>query len=300
MSSDSTFSIMEFTRQFPNDEACLVWLWQQRYAAADGEHAECPKCGHVARFKRYKTKQARHSWTCTDCGHHLSVTAGTIFAKSSTSLQLWFYAIHLITSTRGGISAKQLERELGVNYKTAWRMFNLIRNKLMVQDDAIQLDGSVEADETWVGGKAKQYPKRTRQEHEARKASVFAAVERGGQIVAKVTPDSRAPYRHVRRFVLPSATLYTDDYVGYQRLAGEYDHHTINHSAKVYVSGDVHTQTIEGFFGNMKTGIRGTYHSVSRDWLQGYLNEYVWRHNHRGKGEQQFFSLLLRAASTRG
>ena len=191
--------------------------------------------------------------------------------------------MYLMTSTRCGISAKHIERELGVTYKTAWRMCNKIRNYLMDEDTGM-LDGDVEADETWVGGKAKQYPKMTRQEHEARKASVFAAVERGGRIVAKVTPDSRAPYRHVRQFVMPTATLYTDDYIGYARLAGEYDHHTINHSAKVYVSGDVHTQTIEGFFGNFKMVVRGAHHSISHKWLQGYLNEWTWRYNHRDDG----------------
>jgi transposase len=252
-SSESSYSLMEFMREFPDDESCLQYLWESRYSD-DGIHADCPKCDKRRVFVRYATTQQRQSWTCKACGHHIHPTAGTIFAKSSTSLQLWFYAIYLITSTRCGISAKHLERELGVTYKTAWRMFNLIRNKLMTQDDAILLDGAVEADETWVGGKAKQFPKRTRQEHEARKASVFAAVERGGRIVAKATPDSRAPYRHVREFVMPTATLYTDDYVGYQRLAGEYDHHTINHSANVYVSGDIHTQTIEGLLRELQDG----------------------------------------------
>jgi transposase len=287
---------MEFLREFPDDESCLQYLWESRYSP-DGIHAECPKCEKRREFRRYATKQERQSWTCRACGHHIHPTAGTIYHKSSTSLHLWFYAIYQMASTRCGISAKHLERELGVTYKTAWRMFNLIRNKLMTQDD-LQLDGAVEADETWVGGKAKQFPKRTRQEHEARKASVFAAVERGGRIVAKATPDSRAPYRHVREFVMPTATLYTDDYVGYARLAGEYDHRTINHSAKVYVSGDVHTQTIEGFFGNFKMGVRGAHHSISKKWLQGYLNEWTWRYNHRGAGRAMFLTLIERGAST--
>src|SRR3954447_16511505 len=129
-SSDSQYSVMEFNRDFPDDAACLEHLWRTRHAP-DGEHAECPKCQQVTVFKRYATKQQRQSWTCTACGHHLHPTAGTIFHRSSTSLRLWFYAIHLITSTRCGISAKQLERELGVHYQTAWRMFNRIRNDLM-------------------------------------------------------------------------------------------------------------------------------------------------------------------------
>jgi transposase len=140
-SSESSYSLMEFMREFPDDESCLQYLWQSGYSD-DGVHADCPKCEKRREFRRYDTEQQRQSWTCRACGHHLHPTAGTIFHKSSTSLQLWFYAIYLITSTRCGISAKHLERELGVTYKTAWRMFNLIRNKLMTQDDDPRLDGA--------------------------------------------------------------------------------------------------------------------------------------------------------------
>jgi transposase len=124
-SSDARVSLMEFMREFPDDAACLEWLWRSRFSP-DGEHADCPKCERQRRFKKYNAK-GRHSWTCTGCGHHVSATAGTIFHKSSTSLQLWFYAMYLMSSTRCGISAKQLERELGCNYKTALRMFHVIR-----------------------------------------------------------------------------------------------------------------------------------------------------------------------------
>lgn len=132
-SSESTYSLVEFLREFPDDAACLEHLWRVRYAP-DGEHAICPKCEQERVFRRYKTAQGRQSWTCTGCGHHVHPTAGTIFAKSSTSLHLWFYAMYLVTSTRCGISAKQLERALGVSYRTAWRMLNKIRNELMADD----------------------------------------------------------------------------------------------------------------------------------------------------------------------
>src|SRR5271169_5754523 len=105
---ESRYSIMEFTKRFPDDDACLEYLWRTRYAP-DGEHAECPRCQCERVFRRYETSQQRQSWTCTTCGHHLHPTAGTIFHKSSTSLHLWFYAMYLMTSTRCGISAKQLE-----------------------------------------------------------------------------------------------------------------------------------------------------------------------------------------------
>ena len=132
-SSESDYSLMEFMNEFPNDDACLDWLWRNRFSP-NGEDADCPKCQQLTTFTRYQTAQQRQSWTCQSCGHHLHPTAGTIFHKSSTSLHLWFYAMYLMTSTRCGISAKQLERELGVTYKTAWRMAHLIRTKLMAQD----------------------------------------------------------------------------------------------------------------------------------------------------------------------
>jgi transposase-like protein len=133
-------------REFPNDDACLKWLWENRYSP-DGRHALCPICSEIRTFRHYITRQQRQSWTCTHCGQHVHPTAGTIFHKSSTSLHLWFYAMYLMTNTRCGISAKQLERELGVTYKTAWRMAHLIRTELMAQDDAL-MSGTIEADET--------------------------------------------------------------------------------------------------------------------------------------------------------
>ncbi len=157
-SSESQYSLMEFMRDFPDDDTCLTWLWRTRFSP-DGEHAECPKCDEVRTFKRYATGVRRQSWTCTHCGHHLHPTAGTIYHKSATSLHLWFYAIYLMTSTRCGISAKQIEREIGVTYKTAWRMANLIRTQLMDQDDET-LEGTVEMDETYVGGKRRGRPGR--------------------------------------------------------------------------------------------------------------------------------------------
>src|ERR1700686_1618870 len=151
--SESQFSLMEFMRDYPDDAACLEHLWRERYSP-DGEHAECPKCKVERVFRKYATAQGRQSWTCTGCGHHVHPTAGTIFHKSSTSLHLWFYAMYIMASTRCGISAKQLERELGVTYKTAWRIFNKIRTQLMTQDETT-LSGKVEADEMYHGGRRK-------------------------------------------------------------------------------------------------------------------------------------------------
>jgi len=292
--SESSYSLMEFVREFPDDAACLEWLWRERFSV-DGRHAECPKCERERAF--YRTT-SRPSYQCDTCGHHIHPTAGTIFHKSATSLQLWFYVMYLMTSTRCGISAKHVEREIGVTYKAAWRMCNLIRNYLMIQDGE-QLGGEVEADETWMGGKArnKMYPKRTMNDHEARKTPVFAAVERGGKVMAVVIPDSRDTHQHVRQHVEPWSIVYTDDWRGYTSLRGAYRHRKINHSGKVYVEGEIHTNTIEGFFGNFKMGVRGAHHSVSRKWLQGYLNEWAWRYNRRFDSTPLFRSLLDRSAS---
>ncbi len=301
---------MEFFREFPNDAACLEWLWRNRYSE-DGSHAECPSCDRVRKFHKVNDRPA---WDCDTCGHHIHPTAGTIFHKSSTSLHLWFYAMHLMTSTRCGISAKQLERELGVTYKTAWRMANLIRNELMVQDDE-PLSGDVEADETFIGGKPRashrrayaelsgwQRRQRAAKDAMGRKITVFGAVERAGQVRAIVVPDSSADSLQpaLRNFVLPSSSIFTDEWRAYIEVGREFKtHHRIAQNQGIYVEGSVHTNTIKGFWSLVKNGIRGVYHSVSAKWLQGYLNEYAWRYNHRNQRRSQFEQLLLVAASGR-
>jgi transposase-like protein len=300
-SSESSYSLMEFMRDFPDDATCLQWLWVNRYAE-DGTHAFCDKCSKTQAFARYSTRQRRQSWTCTACGHHVHPTAGTIFHKSSTSLHLWFYAMYLMTSTRCGISAKQLERELGVTYKTAWRMFHLIRNELMYQDEDA-LSGVVEMDETYMGGRRKGRTGRPGQGDKV-KTPVFGMVQREGHVVAMTVPNvQRATVMpHVVKRVLPASTVYTDEYAIYNTLHREgYEHDTIEHGAGVYVSGDVHTNTIEGFWSLVKRGLAGTHHMVSAKHLQGYLNEYAWRYNHRDadSGPAMFALLILRAASTR-
>lgn len=299
-SSDSQFSLSDFIREFPDDDACLDWLWRNRYAE-DGEHAHCPKCETVRVFKKYVTAQQRQSWTCNGCGLHLHPTAGTIYHKSSTSLHLWFYAMFLMTSTRCGISAKQMERELGVNYKTAARMMRLIRTELMEQDDDGEpLSGTVEADETYIGGHRRGTP-RGRPGPNSHKATVFGMVERGGRVRAMTVQNVRKAtlLPHLTQRVLPTTEIFTDELKSYDGLRTiGYKHRRVNHSSGVYVSGDVHTNTIEGFWALMKTGIRGTYHSVSATHLQGYLNEYAWRYSHRDDDRAMFETLLLRAVGS--
>jgi transposase-like protein len=307
--SESSYSLMEFMREFPDDAACLDWLWRNRYAD-DGSHAFCPKCDRERKFHKVKERPA---WDCDSCGHHLHPLAGTIFHKSSTSLHLWFFAIHLMTSTRCGVSAKQLERELGVTYKTAWRMFTLIRNKLMV-DDGTPLNGHVEVDETSVDGKprkphgynkyaAPHDPERRSKAMKLRersRATVFAAVERGGRIKATVLPSRRGPGLNAKvvEWVEPTAIVYTDEWPAYNGLGERFAAHSrINHTSGVYVDGSTHTNTVEGFFGHLKPSIRGTYRKVSHKWLQGYLNEFTFRYNERHSRAPMFRTLLARAAN---
>jgi transposase len=306
--SESSYSLMEFMRDFPNDAACLEWLWRNRYAP-DGAHAQCPKCERVRKFHKVKERPA---WDCDTCGHHLHPLAGTIFHKSSTSLHLWFFAIHLMTSTRCGVSAKQLERELGVTYKTAWRIFNRIRNVAMT-DDSGPLSGDVEVDEASVDGKPRkkqgQHPQiavgpSRRSEaaklRERSRATVFAAVQRGGRIKATVLPSRRGPRlkQQVIEWVEPESIVITDEWPAYNGLEAHFlSHSRINHSTGVYVEGDTHTNTIEGFFGHLKPSIKGTYRRVSHKWLQGYLNEFTWRRNARLEPESMFEQLLQRAAA---
>jgi len=267
------YTIRTFNQDFPDDDACLDFVVGLIYP--DG--VNCRTCGEIRLHHRLSNRKA---YSCDHCGTHVYPLAGTIFEKSSTPLKSWFYAMFLISSTRCGISAKQLERELGVTYKTAWRMFNQIR-KLM-GDDTGMLGPEVEADETYVGGKEKGVMGRPGKL--SKKVPVFGIVERGGKVAALVTPDvTRASLMPIiKSKVLPRSLIYTDDYRVYNPLkASGFEHERIAHSEKVYVMGNIHTNTIEGFWSLLKRSISGVYHSVSAKHLQDYVNEYAYRYNHR-------------------
>ena len=298
---------MEFMAEFPNDAACLDYLWRARYSP-DGEHAICPRCEVERPFRRYQTAQQRQSWTCTACGHHIHPTSGTIFEKSSRPLTDWFYVMYLVSSSRCGVAAKHVERELGCNYKTAWRMLTKVRNELMPQDDR-PLSGEVEADSAYVGGQIHEGERRRLRKtggwNQGRatkdRAIVFAAVERKGRLRASVVGTSRtqreassAIRSDLYEFVLPSSLVFTDDWGGFNDYAktGRYTFHRVQHSQRIYVSGNVHTNTVEGFFGHFKTDLRGTHHSVSKRWLGSYLNEWVWKWNHRNDDRAMFWQML--------
>ena len=287
------FTFEQFNTMFPDNDGCLDWLMEQRYP---GGMAFCSYCQLERKHHRITTKKA---YACGHCGTFVSPMAGTIFEKSSTSLRLWFYAMYLMSATRCGISAKQIQRETGVTYKTAWRMFKQIRT---LMQESVSLEGSsVEMDETYVGGRPRLGEKRTRGRGDKSKTCVVGAVERGGKVVAMVADDASKKTLHgiAKQYVLPDSIIYTDDWSGYNGLEGVngYQHRRINHSAGVYVAGITHTQTIEGFWSLVKRGIGGVYHSVSKKYLQTYLDEYSFRYNRRNEGRPMFTSLLEQVAA---
>jgi transposase len=301
-SSDAVTTVFDFERRYPDDAACLEELVVLLYP----EGIFCPKCQKVTKHHRLTKRPA---FECQFCGHHEYPMKGTIFEGSSTSLKLWFYGMYLMASTRCGISAKQLERELGVSYPTAHRMFKQIRS-LLDQGDVL-LEGTVEMDEAYFGGDSKwkhaskRAPKRHANDFGPRgggKQPVFGMVQRGasgapGKVSAFVVDDaSKASLLpHVVTKVLPASTVYTDEWNAYSKLGHMgYDHSRINHSEKVYVSGDVHTNTIEGFWATVKGGLRGVYHSVSTEHLQAYLDEFVFRYNNRDNPAGMFNAFLGR------
>src|SRR5258708_1009996 len=281
----------QFDADFPNDDVCLEMIKEQRFP---GGVAPCKKCGEDR--KHYRVT-GRTAYACDHCGNHIYPLAGTIFEKSSTSLRIWFQAMYLMGSTRCGISAKQIQRETGVTYKTAWRMFRQIRTLL---SEDVQLEGSsVEVDETYMGGKRKGHAGRPMRGDKV-KTPVVGLVERKGRVVAKAIPDVTAATLcgKIREFVLPDSTVFTDELHSYNTVGEErrYKHQRINHSSKVYVVGDVHTNTIEGFWSLIKRGIGGVYHQVSQKYLQNYLDEYSFRYNRRDQGNLIFTSILKRVS----
>lgn len=294
------YTIRDFNRDFPDGDTCLDYILADLYPEWSEGRIRCRKCGEATKHHRMSKRRA---YACQECGTHVYPLAGTIFEKSSTPLDSWFYAIFLMAQTRCGISAKQLERELGVTYKTAWRMFRQIR--ALFDEAGGPLRGTVEVDETFVGGRPRyRQPRRgprSRSDPTAKKP-VVGMVERGGNVRAWVTPDvtTRTIRPLVEGHVLPASMVFTDDasQYGLVRRSG-YQHRRINHSAKVYVDGPVHTNTIDGFWSLLKNGIRGAHHSVGADYLQSYVNEYTFRYNHRGDARPMFKTMTDRVREVR-
>lgn len=277
------FTINDFNKTFPDDAACLDWL--REYLYPNGIY--CQTCATVRKHHRVTTRQ---SYSCDYCGNHVHPTAGTVFHKTRTPLRLWFYAIYLMASTRCGISAKQLQRETGVTYKTAWRMFKQIRSMLK---PTVKLSGKVEVDDAVFGGKSPIKQKF------ANKTHVVSMAERGGPVNAVVAENlkSETLLPILRQYVMPSSLLFTDSLNAYRRISGmaeAYRHQRVRHSANVYVSGDCHVNTVESFWGFFEKSVAGVYHSIGKSYLQTYLDEYTFRWNHRKDVQPMFISFLER------
>lgn len=281
------YTIDTLHQQFPDDNVCLDYMFQRQY----GDLPACPKCGVVSpKFYRVRTRKC---YECNDCGYQLSPLANTIFHKSDTPLKKWFYAIYLFGVGKNGVSAKEIERHLGVTYKTAWRMAKQIR--LMMQQNGSPLSGIVEADETYIGGKAKLDRKFDN------KTAIIGIVEKKkgiGQVKAFATKqaDATVTLPFLRANIEAGSTLHTDDSRIYSRVKRDFTHAFVNHSKLEYVKSGVHTNTIEGFWGQLKRSLDGTYHCVSPKYLQFYVNEFVYRYNHR---QVAAFPALLEAAVKR-
>jgi transposase len=286
-------SVREFFKRFPTDDACLERLMDIRF----GLRHDCRKCGVVgATFHRLENRKA---YCCAQCGGHVYPCAGTIFEKSRTSLQNWFYAIYLFTTTRHGVSGMELHRVLGVTRKCGYRMGMQIRD-LMQKADVKGFLGSttrpVEMDEAYVGGR-EHGGKRGR--GTSNKTVVFGIKERGGYIRAAVVPD--ASIASLRPVVLanvkPGSMISTDEHRGYNLLVRDgFIHSTVNHSEGEYSRtdelGSVHVNSVESFWRLFKASVRGTHVQISRTHAQAYVNEFTCRQNYREMGNGMFEVLL--------
>lgn len=278
----------QFFKLFPSDEVCLQHLFDVRF----GQGFECPSCGRATRWYRIKAERA---YSCQFCGHHLHPTVGTPFAKTRTPLQLWFYAIHLFTTTRHGVSGKELERQLGVTYKTAWRMADEIRKHMATVDADHMIGGigtAVEVDETLIGG----VKRGTHNRGSAAKTVVVGALQRGGDIITAVVPNQRKAT--LQPFVLANVAaggeLHTDELNSYRGLhTAGYRHMTVNHGAGEYVGYQGATvNAIEGFWRHLKSSINGTHIWVSAKHLGKYAKEFEFRFNRRQCPETMLPALL--------
>lgn len=273
----------DLEKDYPTEDSCLEAIYQNRY----GNDFACPNCNKSGKFHKIA---GRKRYDC-QCGHSLNPLSGTIFHKSDTPLKDWFFAMFLFSCSKNGVSAKELERELGVTYKTAWRMAKQIR--LLFSQNGLSLSGTIEMDETYYGGKKRGGKRGLGSEN---KTPVFGMVEREGKIQAHVTKiRTKKVMPIISRTVVTGSTIMTDQLMMYRNLPKlGFEHEHVNHSVKEYVRGRVHTNTIEGFWSQLKRSIDGTYHSVSKKYLQKYVDEFCYRYNHR---ETAIFPLLVLAVS---
>ena len=270
-------TLRQFQAQFPTEESCLEHIMRNRF----GDRHDCAGCGKSAHYYRVSTRRA---YVCEYCGNQVYPTAGTPFDRTRTSLRDWFFVMFLFCTTRNGVAAKEVQRQMGVTYKTAWRMCHQIREYMGSLDGSDPLGGMgrvVEIDETLIGGSVQGKGSG----YKGNKATVVGLLERGGDVVTKVvTSRHRAPMEAlVQTHVLPGATVATDEFGSYRRLDTlGFDHVTVCHNKGQYTTpngGGVNA--IEGFWSQLKRGINGTHIHVSSRHLAKYLGEFEYRHNMR-------------------
>lgn len=293
-------NLREVHKRFSEDEQCLQYIADMRWP--DGV-VRCPTCGNdkITKVERAATSKNKRKWfyLCQEptCHQQFSPTSGTIFHDTHLPLIVWFQAIALVLNAKKGISAKQLQRDLGIGgYKTAWYLYHRIREAM--NEGAIPvLGGIVEVDETYIGGKQKgkgvYYGKKMKQ-------TVIGAIERKGKLRLSHTSDSKA--KTIRTFVEAHVSsdaekVITDTHPAYPwALKPEFTsrHETVNHIAGEYVRGEIYTNTIESVFSLLKRGIIGNYHKVSIKHLQRYLNEFAYRYNRRDPKQDAFIETVSR------
>ena len=293
VSGVQAYSVRDFFAEFPNDEACLNRIMAVRFGA---RHV-CDRCGKLATFHKLSERKA---FSCSQCGAHVYPCAGTIFQDSRTPLQTWFYAIYLFIATRHGVSGKELQRTLGVTYKTAWRMGQQIRDLMAKADGFEMLQGHVEADEAFIGGK---HHGAGRGRGYDNKTAVLGIKERGGRIHTEVIPDTKKVTLRaiVNETVEKGSTVSTDELNSYGLLKGDgYMHGAVDHSRKEWAWTDRvsgvrhHVNGVESFWKLFKDSVKSTHIHISEQHMENYLGELQFRSNHRSM-RNAMFDLLVGA-----
>lgn len=289
-------SIIDLLNAFPNKQTCIDHLEQLRWN------------GNIispfdSTSKVYKCKD--NKYRCKNTGKYFNVKTNTLFDNTKIELRKWFLAIYIVTSHKKGISSMQLAKDIDVTQKTAWFMLQRIRNCFGISDNN-QLDNEVEIDETFVGGKNKnRHANKKIENSQGRsykdKTPVLGMIERKGNLIAKVITDTKAETLtpEVIKAVKDTASVITDEWLGYKSLKRFYDHNFVKHNEGEYLNGRVYTNTIEGFWSLLKRGIVGIYHFTTRKHLQKYVDEFVFRYNTRDDSTRNRFNSLLRNLENR-
>jgi transposase-like protein len=284
-------SLYDFQKVFSNEEACMQYL--EGFKWENGVVSPFDATSKVYKLKR------KHMYRCKNTGKNFNVKTGSIFHDTRIPLQKWFMAIWLSANHKKGISSCQLARDMGVTQKTAWRMLYKIRTLYQFENQHI-LDGEVELDETFIGGKNKNrhYGKKVKNSQGRSfkdKTPVLGMLQRGGKLVCRVVKNTSQECLTplIRETVNPTAQLYTDEWIGYDAISGFYTRRIVDHSRKQYVNGEAHTNTIEGSWSHFKRSIIGIYHYVSRKYLQEYVYEFVFHYNTSKLLDRERFDLVF-------